>query len=321
MLDSLLYFGMKNTNTYPIKVVSDLTGLSIHVIRAWEKRYNVVVPERTDTNRRLYSHSDIEKLKLISNASDKGYAIGSLAPLNIEELRNIIIGEKTNEIDSTSELDVIAHLGDMNNIYLKNCVESVKNLNVHELEKELYKALVDYPQIKFIDEIVAPLLEIIGNMWKSGEIRILHEHIATAVIRKFLTTLIDNNSITTNAPSILIATPKGQLHELGALIIGVIASSDGWNVTYMGPDLPGEEIAAAIERLKPKIVALSIVYPSDDFTLDKEMLKLQKLLGKDSFIIAGGRSAKSYEKVLNKMGAKIITQTNEFREELERNRR
>ncbi len=320
MLDSLLYFGMKNTNTYPIKVVSDLTGLSIHVIRAWEKRYNVVVPERTDTNRRLYSHSDIEKLKLLSKASDKGYAIGSLASLSIKDLNSILVGEENEGIDSTSELDLNSHLGD-SNIYLKNCIMAVKNLNSHELEKELYKALVDYPQIKFIDEVVAPLLEIIGNMWKSGEIRILHEHIATAVIRKFLTTLIDNNSITTNAPSIIIATPKGQLHELGALIIGVIASSDGWNVTYMGPDLPGEEIAAAIERLKPKIVALSIVYPSDDFTLDKEMLKLQKLLGKDSFIIAGGRSAKSYEKVLNKMGAKIITQTNEFREELERNRR
>jgi methanogenic corrinoid protein MtbC1 len=318
MLDNLLYFGMKNSNTYPIKVVSDLTGLSIHVIRAWEKRYNVVVPERTDTNRRLYSHSDIEKLKLLSNASEKGYAIGSLASLDIDELKKIIIGE---EPESKSELDLNAHLGDFDNIYLKNCVSAVKNLNVHELEKELYKALVDYPQIKFIDEIVAPLLEIIGNMWKSGEIRILHEHIATAVIRKFLTTLIDNNSVTSNAPSILIATPKGQLHELGALIIGVIASSDGWNVTYMGPDLPGEEIAAAIERLKPKIVALSIVYPSDDFTLDKEMLKLQKLLDKDSSIIAGGRSAKSYAKVLNKMGDKIITKTNEFREELDKVRK
>ena len=55
---------------------------------------------------------------------------------------------------------------------------------------------------------------------------------------------------------LLIATPKGQLHELGALIIAVIASADGWNVTYMGPDLPGEEIAAAIDKLHPKIVAL-----------------------------------------------------------------
>ena len=82
----------------PNKSCIRLTGLSIHVIRAWEKRYNVVVPERTDTNRRLYSHSDIEKLKLLSNASEKGYAIGSFSSLSIDDLRNIIIGEENEEI-------------------------------------------------------------------------------------------------------------------------------------------------------------------------------------------------------------------------------
>ena len=310
-----------NSNTYPIKVVSNITGLSIHVIRAWEKRYNVVVPERTDTNRRVYSNSDVEKLKLLSQASEKGYAIGSLASLNIDDLRKIV-GE--GEADINENEKNLVHSPDLhsieNNQYIVNCIEAVKNLSAYELEKELYKALVDYPQIKFIETIVVPLLEIIGNMWKTGEIRILHEHISTAVIRKFLTSLIDNNSTTTNAPSILIATPKGQQHELGALIVGVIASSDGWNVTYMGPDLPGEEIAAAIDRLNPKIVALSIVYPSDDFTLDKEMLKLQRLLSNGHLIIAGGRSAKSYAGPLKKMGAKIITRIDEFREELERNR-
>lgn len=313
---------MKNSITYPIKAVSNLTGLSIHVIRAWEKRYNVVVPERTETNRRVYSSKDVEKLKLLHLASEKGYAISSIAALSIFDLKSIVFGEGDEENPSNiSRGDEEHKVFFENNKYLKNCVEAVKNLNPHELERVLYKALIDYPQIKFIDKIVSPLLELIGDMWKTGEIRILHEHISTAVIRKFLTTLIDNNSATSNAPSILIATPKGQLHELGALLVGVIASSDGWNVTYMGPDLPGEEIAAAIEKLKPKIVALSIVYPSDDFTLDKEMLKLQKLLDKNSLIIAGGRSAVSYSDVLKKMGAKIITDIDNFREELENNRR
>lgn len=313
---------MENTITYPIKAVSNLTGLSIHVIRAWEKRYNVVTPLRTETNRRVYSSEDVEKLKLLSLATEKGYAIGSIANLDVRDLRNIALDEKDESpINIDREVvDIARSDSHEHNKYLENCIESIKNLNVHDLEKELYKGLVDYPQLKFVDEIIAPLLELIGNLWKKGEIRILHEHVSTAVIRKFLTQLIDNNSTTPNAPSILIATPKGQLHELGALIIGVIASSDGWNVTYMGPDLPGEEIAAAIDRLNPQIVALSIVYPSDDFTLDKEMLKLKNLLKNTNVLIAGGRSAPSYEDVLHKMGAKIITQTDEFRNELESRR-
>lgn len=312
---------MENKITYPIKAVSNITGLSIHVIRAWEKRYNVVVPERTTTNRRLYSANDVEKLKLLSNASNKGYSIGSIAKLGIEELRSILGNEQISEFSSNELVKNDSKDRVTQGSYLNNCVNSIKNLNAQNLEMELYKALVDLPQLRFINEVVSPLLENIGKMWHDGEIRIVNEHISTAVIRKILTSLIDNNSNSSNEPSILIATPKGQLHELGALIIAVVASSDGWKVTYMGPDLPGEEIAAAVERLHPQILALSIVYPNDDYTLEGEMLKLKKLLNGDYKIIAGGRSVQSYKATLESMNAKIISSIDEFREELERSRK
>ncbi|MFZ1291125.1 MAG: MerR family transcriptional regulator [Melioribacteraceae bacterium] len=308
---------MENKNTYPIKVVSNLTGLSIHVIRAWEKRYNVVVPQRSETNRRLYSKEDVEKLKLLSTASAHGYSIGTISTLNYYELKNLLNASKlsesefsTNRMDQKNEVENTSHLD--------KCISAVKELNAHGLEYELYNALKDLSQPKFIDELLTPLLEDIGDMWKSGEIRIVNEHVSSAVIRKILNSLIDNNSIPSNAPSIIIATPKGQLHELGALMIAVIASADGWNVTYMGPDLPAEEIAAAIDRLRPKIVALSIVYPNDDFTLDREMAKLKRLLNNGTKIIAGGRSAKSYGKTLEYLNAKVLDNIDDFRKELEK---
>lgn len=312
---------MENSITYPIKAVSKITGLSIHVIRAWEKRYNVVEPNRTDTNRRLYSASDVEKLKLLSKATDGGYSIGTIANLSIEELKSIIGTDKINDNHQSDEQEKIIQSEESYLIYIENCVRSIKNLNAQSLESELYKALVDLPQPRFITEVISPLLKKIGDMWRDGEIRIVNEHISTAVIRKILTSLIDNNSVSTNAPSILIATPKGQLHELGALIIAVVASSDGWKVTYMGPDLPGEEIAAAVERLHPKIIALSIVYPNDDYTLDNEILKLKKLLSGGCNIIAGGRSVQSYKSTLDSMNAKIISNIDDFRLELERSRK
>lgn len=90
------------------------------------------------------------------------------------------------------------------------------------------------------------------------------------------------------------------------MIVGVVASADGWDVTYIGPDLPGEEIAAAIESIHPKIVALSIVYPSDDIMLDKEMVKISKLLNNGSQVIAGGRSVNSYENILKRWMQKLL---------------
>ena len=309
---------MENSITYPIKAVSNLTGLSIHVIRAWEKRYNVVVPDRTETNRRVYSSKDVEKLKLLHLATEKGYSIGTITNYSIDNLREIV-GEEHRErenrpiIEKLEESNIDVEL----NQYLSTSIEAIKILDANALENELYRALVDLPQPRFITEVISPLLDRIGDMWKNGDIRIVNEHISSAVIRKILTSLIDNNSVPTNAPSILIATPRGQLHELGALIIGVIASADGWNVTYVGPNLPGEEIAAAIERLQPQIVALSIVYPSDDFTLDREMIRLKRLLNNGSKIIAGGRSVEAYRSALESMNAKIINDIDNFRKELE----
>jgi len=303
---------MKNSFTYPIKAVSNLTGLSLHVIRAWEKRYNVVVPSRTETNRRLYSEEDIHKLKLLSKALDSGYTIGTIASFSVPELQDLlgIINERSNNNSNETQNFKVEY--SIKN-YMSSAIEAIKQLDAIKLENQIYKVLVELPLPKFISLFIAPLIQKVGEMWVSGDIRIVGEHISTDVIRKILSSLIDNSSVTKDSPSILISTPKGQLHELGALIIAVIASSDGWKVTYLGPDLPAEEIAAASLRLNPDIIALSIVYSNDKHTLDLEMKKLKRLLNGSENIIAGGRSVQIYSNILNVMSVKIINDISEFR--------
>ena len=304
---------MEKELKYSIKSVVNLTGLTDHVIRIWERRYNIVEPTRTETNRRLYSIKDVEKLQLVSKALEIGHSIGRIANLSIPQLRELV-GEKFKFQNNFKSQDNES----LESIYINRCIEAIKNLDAKKLENELLQGLIHFSQPKFLANLLTPLLERIGELWKSGEIRIVNEHVSTAVIRKLLTSLIDNNAVGINAPKIIVATPKGQHHELGALIISVIASADGWNVTYMGPDLPGEEIAAAIENLHPKIVALSVVYPNDDFTLEREMNKLKGLLNNGSKIIAGGKSAVAYKSALDSMNAKIINDIDTFRAELEK---
>lgn len=301
-------------NLFTIKKVAELTGLTVHAIRAWEKRYNVVVPERTDTNRRLYSFEDVEKLKLLHLASQEGFSIGSIHYLEIDKIKELL--GKDDSISAQIIKDEPKSEENFAEIYFLKCLQAIKNLDAFTLEEELNRALVKFTQPMLIKKIITPLLNKIGDLWKSGEIRIVNEHVSTGVFRKFLSRLIDNNRVGENAPTLLVATPKGQLHELGALIISVIASADGWNVVYMGPDLPGEEIVAAVEKLNPRVLALSIVYPVDDYTLEREMVKIRQLLSNDTKIFAGGRSVFAYEKTLNEMNAKIIIDVEQFREEL-----
>lgn len=305
---------MEKMYKYPIKVVSQITGLSVFVIRAWEKRYDVVTPSRTETNRRLYSEEDIEKLKLLNEAVKAGHNIGGIAGLEVGELKSILSNEPATSIskDSESEEDFVT---DTKSI-LEQCIEAVKIYDAKTLETILLKASTKLSQPQLIEDLIIPLVYKIGDLWHDGDIRIANEHLASSVIRSFLTNLIEKHIPSINSPVIICATPRGQDHELGALIAGLTAASVGWKVIYLGPNLPEEEIAAVSDSLNARVVALSIVYPSDDPQLIKDLVNLNKMLRPNVTLIAGGRAATGYLETLNEINALVIQNTKQLRVEL-----
>ena len=299
---------------YPIKVVSQMTGLSVFVIRAWEKRYNVVTPERTETNRRLYSEDDIEKLKLLNNAINLGHNIGGIANLSVSELRSILEHKHVTS-SSTSELSK-ENFSDTESI-LRSSMEAVKTYDGKKLSTILLKASSKMSQPQLIENLIIPLVYEIGDLWHEGDIRVANEHLASAVIRSFLANLIEQHIPSENAPLIISATPRGQDHELGALIAGVTAASVGYKVIYLGPNLPVEEIAAVTDNLDAKVVALSLVYPNDDPQLKLDLVNLKKMLPEKISLIVGGRAAGGYMDILDEIGAIKINNTKQLRVELE----
>ena len=297
---------------YPIKVVSQMTGLSVHVIRAWEKRYNVVVPERTDTNRRLYSEEEIEKLRLLNEAVQNGHNIGGIANISIQELKSILHQEKRTALKGVSE----ELTSDVDSL-LSSCIEAVKAYDRKELETILLKASSKLSQPALIENLVVPLVYKIGDLWHEGIIRVANEHLATASIRSFLANMIEQNEPSENAPIIISATPRGQDHELGAMIVGVTAAPLGWKVIYLGPNLPVEEIAAVADSLEAKVVALSIVYPGDDQQLKLDLHNLKRILPQSTSVIIGGRVAAEYSDTIDEIGATYIKDTKQLRLELD----
>jgi DNA-binding transcriptional MerR regulator/methylmalonyl-CoA mutase cobalamin-binding subunit len=302
---------MEKMYKYPIKVVSQMTGLSEFVIRAWEKRYDAVVPSRTETNRRLYSDEDIEKLRLLNEAVHKGHNIGGIANLNISDLKLILNQSSTNKEHLTEEVP-----SDIDSL-LDICLEAVKAYDAKELETILLKASSKLSQPQLIENLIVPLVYKLGELWHEGLIRVANEHLATAVIRSFLASLIDQNEPDENAPIIISATPRGQDHELGAMIVGVTAAPLGWKVIYLGPNLPVEEIAAVADSLEAKAVALSIVYPGDDQQLKLELQNLKRILPQSTSLIIGGRASAEYLDIIDEIGATHIKDTKRLRLELD----
>lgn len=299
---------MENQAKYSIKTASRLSGLSPYVIRAWERRYNILVPQRTETNRRLYSEADVEKLRLLGQAVKKGSTIGNVASLSVDELKKLNLKEE----DALSSMQARGqHKYDS---YLNECVDAIEKYDSTLLGNTLERAAIDMDFEDLLGGLLIPLINKIGEEWYNGELRIAQEHMASSVLEAFLKTLLRRYRVSPNAPVTLMVTPKGQMHELGLLLAAIAAASEGWNVIELGPDLPAKEIEEAAKFSQAKAVCLSIVYP-DEEAIPGELRTLGKLL-KGKSVIVGGRAARLYREILGKEGFMLIEDFTDFRKVL-----
>lgn len=306
---------------YSMKVVSMKTGLSAHAIRAWERRYNAVSPKRDENNRRYYTEEDIDRLLLLKKVTDAGFGISQVVNSTEEELKNLI--DTMNVIDLPVKRDETPKDSKINvpEISYENYVESFMNaleqMDSKMLENVLINAETDYGINGVIENVLVPLMEEIGEGWRKGNLRISHEHLASHVIRTYLGSLLASHKSSPSAPNVLVTTPADQWHDIGALIIAVTAASEGWNVTYLGANLPSEEIAGAVKQNNCKAVILSIVYPEDDPVLVQEIRKLKRSIPDNVSIIVGGRASESYKKVLDEIDAVRVDSLYKIRTSLE----
>lgn len=303
---------------HQIKVVARRTGLSPHLIRMWERRYQTVTPGRSETGRRLYSDEDIERLTLLRQATMAGEAIGRIARLSRLELALLVSSSAKAEPEAYRDRTGNSQQAEY---HLEQCLEMVKNLDSVNLESCLLRASVSLGQPVFLEQVLQPLLEKTGDLWSNGHLKVAHEHLASAVIRSLLGSMFVSTPADSGGPLILTTTPAGQLHEFGALMVSVMASSIGWRTMYLGPNLPAEDIAAAVAQRDADAVAISIVYPPDDPHLQLELKKLSRLIGDGVRIIAGGRAAREYASLLKEINAVKITDLSDLKKKLNEIRR
>ena len=300
---------MPDNKNYTMKVVTQRTGLTQHTIRVWEKRYGAVNPERTSTNRRLYSEADVERLLLLHRATAQGHSIGRIAPLSDEELKTLI-DEHSPPPAVTQPGSTSPHFTGEDPIAessVQRCLDAVAVMDSNALTRELMDAEIAMGRNRLLVSVIDPIMNRVGEMWSEGTLRVADEHLATSVIRTFLGTMHSNNRAPQGAPVLVTTTPAGQWHEIGALLASLTAQSAGWNTLYMGPNLPAEEIAGAAIAHSASAVALSIIYPGDDSLLSTELAKIQRALP-DIPLLIGGRAALHYKPTIDEIGAHYIGQ-------------
>lgn len=291
---------------HPIRVVARRTGLSQDLLRAWELRYNVVRPERSDGGQRRYSDADVERLRLLRQAVDNGRRIGEIAFLSTRELADLVRedvhyltpqhpqedGELPSSVGSRRARE-----------YLNEGLSAIQELDSRRLEEVLDRAALLLSSTDFVERMVAPLMRLIGDLWVHEQLTPAHERLASSVVRRTLDMMREHLQKRSNGPRIVVGTPSRQYHEIGAMLVATSAAAMGWRVVYVGADVPGSAIADATRQTGGRVVALSIVYPQNDERLAGELRELKNRLPDGVSIVVGGPSAASYDDVLEEIGA------------------
>lgn len=292
-----------SSSLHPMRSAMRRTGLSADALRAWEKRYQAVAPERSTGGQRLYSELDIERLALMHRLTEAGHAISQIAQLSADELRSLLAAEETATVPSAAPSEAEAAEA----THLRHwAMRAAERLDGSELEAVLRRGVMRLGDHAVLEHVLAPFLRELGEKWHRGEITPAHEHLGSAVARRVLAWVQSNAQVARSAPVAVVATPEGQRHELGAEIVAAVAAGEGWRVVYLGADLPSSAIVAAAQQARARLVALSLIVPLEPEQMLRHVGLVRNGLPGDVGVVVGGAGAESVADQLGAIGVRVV---------------
>ena len=303
---------------HPIQVVAHRTGLSVDVIRAWEKRYTVVEPARSENGRRLYSGADIERLQLLAQATASGRAIGQLAALRTAALSQLVTSDGADpRVRHTERRSGESHAPPEAAVdHLAAAVDAVAQFDAPSLDAALRRASIVLPGDAFLDAVVLPLWTGLVDEVRAGTLRPAHRHLTFTAVRRVLDRVTEMAASPAGAPDLVVSTLCGSHEQVGALLVAAAAAAEGWKVTYLGPGLPAEDIADTAARVGARGVALSLGGAPNPRSVSRELRQLRTLLPRGTAVIVEGAAAEVHGRLIRDAGAVVARDSAAVRTQL-----
>lgn len=298
----------ERTPRHSIGAVARRTGLSIHVLRAWERRYGAVSPGRTAGRQRLYADADITRLRLLRRITESGRPIGQVAHLTTSELLSLVgaDGGGSEVGGEVGEAGDLAEEEDESAVAVGRCLEAGERLEGERVQAELRRAALRLGAAQFVEGVAAPLLVEAGERWHAGRWQVAQEHVVSTAVRRVVSWLLDTVE-EGGGPVVVVGTASGERHELGAMLAAVVAAGEGWRVVYAGPDLPAADLALLAGTRRAVAVALSVIYVERRSRLLAEVAELRQSLGAGTPLLVGGKAAAgALARDLREAGASVL---------------
>jgi MerR family transcriptional regulator, light-induced transcriptional regulator len=267
--------------------LSRRTGVGKDTLRAWERRYGLLRPERSEGGFRLYGGEDVRRVQAMKSLIASGVSAGEAARLAASGAPSPAqIGPEA----GGARPDGIA-------IRLRDALARFDEAGANAL---LDEALSRLTLDGVAGQIVLPVMREIGERWQRGEMSIAQEHFATGVLRERMLGLGRNWGAGVG-PLALLACPPGERHDLGLVVFGLILCDRGWRITYLGPDTPIDTIARASGELRPTAVVLAALDPERFEAVANEL----RSLGESFPLMIGGQGA--HQELGDRIGAEVLS--------------
>lgn len=239
---------------YNIKAVEQATGVSASTLRVWERRYGLPTPNRNETGYRLYSEQDMATVTWLKGQLDEGLSI-SQAIARLDALRaagdepSVLIGpaQAPRPEQGLRSLPVLQDA----------LISALLDFQALRADDVLAEAFALYPVETVALGLIQPTLVEIGEGWHRGDVTIAQEHFASAHLRQKLGNLFNQALHNGRAPTVVCACARGELHELGLLLVALFLRRRGYHVVYLGQNVPEDELVGAAQRLRPALVCVS----------------------------------------------------------------
>jgi DNA-binding transcriptional MerR regulator len=241
---------------YSIKELERISGIKAHTLRIWEKRFELLNPERTDTNIRYYSDEDLKKLLNVSLLCNSGEKISRVAYLSDKEMAEAVQSLEANGMMKEKRVDdFVKSMLDVDEVaFLKTFDQCINDLGYHET----------------ILNVIFPFLNKVGILWLSDEIQPVHEHFTTNLIRNKMIAAIDDLPTVENGIKGVLFLPEKEYHELGLIFFNFLLKQKGIKTYYLGQATPTAEVKALVKAIEADFILT--------YTMIKNKMEIQSYL-------------------------------------------
>jgi MerR family transcriptional regulator, light-induced transcriptional regulator len=262
-------------STYSIKDLEQLSGIKAHTLRIWEQRYDILSPDRTDTNIRTYDDNDLKLVLNIALLKDHGYKISEISKMSPEELSKEVLLISDKQLNYPDQIHALT-------------------ISMLDLDEERFEKIVSTNTLQFGFEnmminIIYPFLSRIGTLWITGSIGPAQEHFISNLIRQKLIVAIDGQlpSLRPGAKKYLLYLPEGEMHEISLLFANYIIRSRQNKVIYLGQSLPFSELGFAHGMHKPDYIFTVITSVPGQNEIQRYVYKLAKEFPDSKILMTG----------------------------------